>query len=241
MASLVRMSLAVLASMRGADAAGGAINLLCFIPCLGACEASVLGTGQVYASQLCYGICISGCTLCFHGDSVVRVGDGANQSAVTATAVRDVKEGDIVETFDDQGSFHWTRVTKNEKISVPETFTELKLSNGSASFSMAVTNKHMVIKTVDNITEHLPTDAPHLDSFVTVQAQYVEVGDTMMTAGGLAHVVSTRQFHDTEKYQLATEHGTVNANDVWTSTTCDAYGERTLSDVMPLWRSHHSS
>ena len=123
----------------------------------------------------------------------------------------DLKEGDLVETFDVSSSlkpnnqFSWTRAT------------DVSIYQGNWTAHTFEFSKQL----------HLTVTSPHLmiiqkkGKFYFVRADHVEINDTMMVNMRLMKIIGITKHQIKRKVAIETEDGTLQVNGVWTSGFCD--------------------
>ena len=152
-----------------------------------------------------YGNCFS--------DSAIVWTKNESSSDITARKVRaiDLKEGDLVETFDVSSSlkpnnqFSWTRAT------------DVSIYQGNWTAHTFEFSKQL----------HLTVTSPHLmiilkkEKFFFIRADHVEINDTMLVNKRLIKVIGIKNHQIKRKVAIETEDGTLQVNGVWASGFCD--------------------
>jgi len=136
-----------------------------------------------------------------------------SSSDITARKVRaiDLKEGDLVETFDISPSWHanykfmWTRAT------------DVSIYHGKWRAHTFVFSKQL----------YLTVTSPHLmiilkeEKFYFKRADQVEISDIMLVNKRLIKVTHIKNHLIKRKVAIETEDGTLQVNGVWVSGLCD--------------------
>ena len=149
---------------------------------------------------------------CF-SDSTVVWTKNESRSDMTARKVRaiDLKEGDLVETFDVSSSWHanykfmWTRAM------------DVSIYHGNWRAHTFVFSKQL----------HLTVTSPHLmiilkkEKFYFKRADQVEISDIMLVNKRLIKVTGIKNHLIKRKVAIETEDGTLQVNGVWVSGFCD--------------------
>ena len=149
---------------------------------------------------------------CF-SDSTIVWTKNESSSDMTARQVMaiDLKEGDLVGTFDFSSSLHanykfmWTRAT------------DVSIYGGNWKAHTFVFSKQL----------HLTVTSPHLmiilkkEKSYFIRADHVEIDDIMLVNKRLIKVIGIKNHLIKRKVAIETEDGTLQVNGVWVSGFCD--------------------
>ena len=160
-------------------------------------------SGGSYGSS--YGNCFSYSTIVWTKNE-----SSSDMTALQVMAI-DLKEGDLVETFDVSSSwqlktqFMWTRVTD---VSIYHGNWMAHTFEFSKRLNVTVTSPHLMI-------------ILKKEKFYFIRADHVEINDTMLVNKRLIKVIGIKNHLIKRKVAIETEDGTLQANGVWASGFCD--------------------
>lgn len=168
----------------------------------------------------CVGICATGPVQCFSNDTEIKVLE--NGKAINKK-IENVKENDLVLTYDINKKEILTFVVRNEKSEGSFDFLLIEVGNKT----LKVTTNHIMIILENNL-------------FKIKKAKELTINENILTEEGVFKIKKISPFKLNTKYTLITKEGTVLANGIFVSIACEndlkALKSNDLKDLLSNWK-----
>ena len=137
-------------------------------------------------------------------------------SLVQQRTAEELKVGDMVRTFDANGTAIWTKVLKNQLEQQDFHFVKIAFDSGF----LEVTESHEIIILDEAQKVSAEYNEFQEDASIVLRAGDVKVGDQLFTKAGWEQVQDVEFYIHDRKHYIATEAGTVLANGYLVTTSC---------------------
>jgi len=170
--------------------------------------------------EACAAICATGPVQCFSNDTEIKV---LLNDKIINKKIENIKENDLVLTYDLEQNEILTFVVKNEKSEGNFNFLLIEAGNKT----LKVTNNHIMIILENNLLK-------------IKKAEELKINESVLTDEGIFKIEKISSFQLNSKYTLITEAGTILANGIFVSIACEndlkALKSNDLKDLLSNWK-----